>query len=80
MMLNQSFEEAVFYLKTPKELLEKIGGTSMMLKTCMQSRKLRLKGYVNTVCEVAIKDGAKDERQRVLSLRIPNLSQKVIFD
>lgn len=79
MMLNQSFKEAVFYLKTPKELLEKLGGTSMMLKTCMQSRKLRLKGYVNTVCEVAIKDGAKGERQRVLNLRILNLSQESYF-
>lgn len=48
MMLNQSFEEAIFYLKTPKELIEKFGGMSMMLKTCMQSTKLRLKGYVNT--------------------------------
>lgn len=49
MILNQYhmlFEEAIFCLKTPKDLIEKFDGTGMRLKTCMQSRKLGLRRYV----------------------------------
>ena len=46
MILNQLFEEAIFCLKTPKDLMEKFDGTGVRLKPCMQSRKLRLRRCV----------------------------------
>lgn len=48
MLLYQYFEKAKYRgdvcLKTPKDLKENLGGIRMMVKTCMQSRKLILRG------------------------------------
>lgn len=33
MLLNQSLEEAIFFLKTLKNLIEKFGDSDMILKT-----------------------------------------------